>query len=95
MRVWGWRLEVDIVPQCTTSMSNEFRPAGGRSQRVTVISAVVLSVGHALPIPGVTRAMGARSPREENKHEPEILLLWRLLRVFSNCVGSRGSAGHA
>ena len=95
MRVWGWRLEVDIVPQCTTSMSNEFRPAGGRSQRVTGISAVVLSVGHDLPIPGVTRAMGARSPREEHKNEPHILLLWRLLRVCSYCVGSRGSAGHA
>ena len=48
-----------------------------------------------LPIPGVMRAMGARSPWEENKHEPQILLLWRLLRVFSYCVGSRGSAGHA
>ena len=47
-----------------------------------------------LPIPGVTRAMGARSPREEKKHEPHSLLLWRLLRVFSYCVGSRGSAGH-
>ena len=70
MRVWGWRLDVDIVPQCTTSMSNEFRHAGDRSQRVTGISAVVLSVGHDLPIPGVTRAMGARSPREEHINEP-------------------------
>ena len=25
----------------------------------------------------------------------QVLLLWRLLRVFSHCVGSRGSAGHA
>ena len=49
----------------------------------------------ALPIPGVMRAMGARSPREEKTNEPQILLLWRLLRVFSYCVGSRGSAGHA
>ncbi len=74
MRPCGWRLEVDIAPQRNTSMSNEFKPAWGAVSG-SGISAVVLPAGHALPIPGVTSAIGARGPREGHKNKPQVLLL--------------------
>ena len=58
----------------------------GRGQRVTGTSAVVLSVGNALPIPRVTWAVGACITWEESKNEPQILLVQVGLRLSTSLL---------